>query len=470
MFRRARLGRWAALAVPALASLLSIAQPAAAQPARPPEAPHPAPPPPLVVNDPMLAPVPPAPRTLASWREALAYITSRSVDVATAFQEIARAEGMRRQALANALPNITGTGTISQQLITGKGTDFTTGKEVSLPSTNPSLTASVTASLPIFAPASWYDIKTKDMSVTSSRLSYDDKRRTVLATVANAIISVITTERVAELNRTGLRTALERLELTRRQLRLGYGTRLDVLRVEQDAATARATLVSGDESMRQARESLGLALGFHEAFGVPPGLSLEDIQATVGGVCAPGKLDDRADIRQAKNDVEVAKRGITSAWLAFSPTASISSTVSVANQTLAADNKNVAWNLVATLNVPLWEGGYRYGTLRIAKASAEEAKLKLESTLRGANVAVAQALRGVAVAEQARAVSANARDLAKEAARLAQRAYEVGTGTSFDLVNTAQQERAAEIDLTVKEFQVISARLTAMLAAANCTY
>ncbi len=83
---------------------------------------------------------------------------------------------------------------------------------------------------------------------------------------------------------------------------------------------------------------------------------------------------------------------------------------------------------------------------------------------------MAQALRSVSVAEQSRQVSEQSRDFAREAARLAQRAYEVGTGTSFDLVDTAQKQRAAELDLAVKEFQVIKARLAALLAASACKY
>ena len=105
--------------------------------------------------------------------------------------------------------------------------------------------------------------------------------------------------------------------------------------------------------------------------------------------------------------------------------------------------------------MPLWEGGARYGSLRIAKANAEESQPQARDHAAHREHRVAQALRGVAVAEQERTVSANARDFAKEASRLTLRAYEVGTGTSFDLVNAAQQERAAELDLVVKEFQVI---------------
>jgi outer membrane protein assembly factor BamB len=43
---------------------------------------------------------------------------------------------------------------------------------------------------------------------------------------------------------------------------------LDVVRADQNAENARATLVNGDEALRQAREALGLALGIPEETGV----------------------------------------------------------------------------------------------------------------------------------------------------------------------------------------------------------
>jgi multidrug efflux system outer membrane protein len=122
------------------------------------------------------------------------------------------------------------------------------------------------------------------------------------------------------------------------------------------------------------------------------------------------------------------------------------------------------------LTVPIWDGGARYGNLRIARAQHEETKIALEAQLRAANIQIAQALRSVGVAEQERAVSENARDLARDLAKLTMSAYQLGTATSFDLVNTEQTWRAAELDLVVKEFQLIQAKLQAVLATSNCTY
>ncbi|MFT3763934.1 MAG: TolC family protein [Minicystis sp.] len=438
----------------------------AAAPAQPPAAgpANQAPPAAIAVDDPLLAPVPPPPRVLGSWREALTLISARSVNLANAVQEVSRAEGAARVALAGALPTLNATGTLSHQIL------FQPATFSSMYSANPSVQGQLTASLPILAPRAWYGIKTAGMSVDSAKLSVEDKQRTVLAGVANAIVAVFTAERVAEINRVSLKSSLERLDLTRRKFRLGDGTQLDVLRAEQDAATTRATLVTGDESLRQSREALGLALGFNEAYGVPPSISLNEIEQAVASVCAPGTLDQRADVRRLKNELEITKRAITDAWLAFSPTATLSSTLGVANSVSTISGGNATWSIQAVINVPLWEGGARYGNLKTTRAASEVAKNSLDAALRSASIEVSQALRSVAVAEQSRQVSEQSRDFAREAARLAQRAYEVGTGTSFDLVDTAQKQRAAELDLAVKEFQLIKARISALLAASACKY
>jgi outer membrane protein TolC len=434
----------------------------------------------------MLTPVPPATKVLTNWKQALGYIQSRSTDLAIAIQEVEKANGSVRVALAAALPSLTGTLTATGQLVTGKfpgnpatpvpvlgGTGvviFPAGAATNVPAVNPILLAQLTAQQPILAPRAWYAIHTADLGVTGTKLTVEDKKRTLFTGVASAIIGVFTAERTADINRNGLKSALQVLDLTRRQAKLGTATRLDVVRAEQSAATARATLVSGDESLRQAREALGLALGFQDAYGVPESISLDEITATLTNICSVSPLEDRADIKKLRNDVEIARRGINDVWLQFAPTATLSSTAGLENTQQATSGHIGAWNIVGLLSIPFWEGGARYGNLRIARANHEEAKQTLEASMRTANIQVSQALRGVAVAEQERVVSQTGRDLAKELARLTMQSYQLGTATSFDLVNTEQTWRFAELDLVVKEFAVVQSKLTAVLAKSNCTY
>jgi outer membrane protein TolC len=449
---------------------------------------------PIEIDDPLLAPAPRASRVLKDWREALALLSARSLDMQIAAQEIERAEGLSRQALARALPTVTAIGSIRQDLIRYEGTEpvvaaipititgpngpiqtsipVDTGQRVKVvPPFGRSATASISASQPILAPRAWHSIKTAGMQADVARQQLSDRRRTQLGAVANAIVAVVTAERVSEISRVGLRSALERLELTERRLRLGTGTRLDSVRAEQDVASARATLISGDESLRQAQEALGLVLGSTDAYGVPPSISLNEIEQTVQTICTPGGVNQRPDVAAARTELRIAERHVTEVRLGFLPTAEVSTTAAISTlEPQIGPSRPYSWSIEGVLTIPIYDGGARYGELRSARASVEQQKARLESARRLAQIETTQAVRGVAVAERSRDVAGKTRDLAKETARLSKVAFEAGTGTSFDLVDSARREREAELDLAVKEFEVIKTKIAALLAAANCTY
>jgi len=462
-----------------LAAALVTARPGFAQPA--PAAPPPAPttpaapeenteppvPPKIEVSDPQLAPLPAAPHILASWNEALQIISARTVDVVLARLEVERSKGQLRQSLASALPTVNINGQITHNLIQQPNTSASIISASFGGGTIES--AQLVVSQPILAPRAWYAIGTAELAVKAAQLSSEDRRRTALVQVASAIISVFTAERIAEINRVGLKSSLQRLDLAQRKLRLGDGTKLDVLRAEQDGAAARATLISGDESLRKARENLGLSLGSMEPYGVPPTISLNEIVQTVAGACSPSSVNQRADVLAARTNVQIAQRQIRDAKLAFAPTATLNSTTTLASSLLAS-GKHYSWAIQGMLTIPIWDGGARYGSLRVAKANAEQQKARLDGALRSATVESNQAMRAVMVAEQARQVAEQNRDLAREAARLATRAFEVGAGTSFDLVDTGRREREAELNLAVREFELIQAKIAALLATASCKY
>ncbi|HEY8073149.1 MAG TPA: TolC family protein, partial [Labilithrix sp.] len=270
------------------------------------------------------------------------------------------------------------------------------------------------------------------------------------------------------LNRVGLRSALERRELTARRRALGVATGLDVVRADQDVASARATLVTGDESLRKAREALGLAVGIPDQMGVAPSVKLDDVISGAQRSC-PGipDLQQRPDILAQQKKIEVADRQIDNVKLSFLPTLSASSTL--ASTTQGSALVPTTWNIQAVLSVPIWDGGVRYGNLRVARVNRDEAAFSLEAQQRAAIIQVEQARRSIAVAEQSLDVARQARDLASQVDQLTQTAYRAGQGTSLELVVAASALRQAEIELALREFDVVNAKLGALFALARCS-
>lgn len=460
----------AAYAQPVAPTAQPSAQPAPAGPGAPAQ-PAGALEPPAVpkVDDPKLAPVPPPAHVLRSWQETVSVARNRSTNLRIARAEVERARGASRQALAGALPSLTGQASVTRTIFDTNDSGTSSTAAGGGASRDPwSWRAGLTLTQPLFALRDWYAIGTAKRNEKNAVLSAEDQERLMLGDVADAVVAVIVAERVAELNRTGLRTALETLELTRIRDKLGAATSLDLVRVRQDAAVARSAVVSGDESLRQAREALGSALGYGEPWGVAPGFDLPAFEAGIRGTCSQvPDVEQRTDLIIAKNSVEIAERGVTDVELGFAPTVDLTSTLS-AQPAQVGSGAAATWSVSAVLNVPIWDGGARYGALRSARAGVDEAQQKLEATRRGASTEVTRARRGIDVAEEARGVSAEARDLALETERLARLGFAAGRGTSLDLVQASQQRRQAEVQLVLKEFDVFGARITALLATAKC--
>jgi outer membrane protein TolC len=423
----------------------------------------------------MLTAVPPPKRVLASWDEAVTYLKARSTDLKIAVDQVLQAEAQTRIALAQYLPSITGTGAYTRQLITNTvsggfavtGTGVTTSTLVPLPEVK---SAQVQLQQDVINVQEFDQISINELNEDATRLSVDDKKRTLALSLANQIVSVVTAERSADINRVGLRIALEQLEITTRKAALGAANGLDVVRAQQNAANARATLVTGDESLREAREALGLALGIPEETGVAPSVNVNGLAEGALASCkAVRSVDDRPDIASARMNLEVAKRNLQNVWYQFLPTVTGQSTMN-ATSVVATGYPNPTWNIQAVLSIPLWDGGTRYGNLRNARAAEDIAAQTLESLRRQAIIQIQQAQRQLTVAEVSDKVALEQRDLAAKNDEMTQGAYMVGQGTSLELVTASEAHRQAELNLALADFSVVKARLLAVLALATCPW
>ncbi len=414
----------------------------------------------------MLAPVPAAPRTIASWEEALDLVRARSTDLKIAYNETLKAGAQSRIALAGALPSLNANANVTHQFLTNTATTVFGTSTSPLPNV---ANGSITLSQPLFAPRAWYYIGTAKRGEEAAALSVDDLKRNIALNVANALIGVVTAERIAELNRSGFQNALERHELTLRKKNLGAATGLDVIRAQQDVESARGVLVTGDESLRQAREALGLGLGLTTQVGVSHNINIDGLERSALSACHPSTLEERADLLLAKKQLEIYGRNVVDVKYQFSPTINATSAISATTADTGIA-PNPTWNIAAVLSVPIWEGGTRYGLLRSARADQGEAEQRLEALRRNASVQLAQAQRGVQVAIDSRKVAVDARALAAETDRLVRVGYIEGQGTSLELVVAAAALRQAEITLALREFDLVKARVLSILSLANCPF
>lgn len=455
--------------------------PAAPASAAPATAAIPALPPPLRLDDPMLVPVPPPVKMVASWDEAIAMLHARSLDIRNAYDAVKVAEATWRIALAQMLPSLSGQATVghlqyverpSKSGAGGGGAGGIVSGSTVLTSSTTSLSTQLSFQQEVLNIQDVHAIGTARVGVEAQQLSADDLRRTLTLAAANAIVAVVAAERVAELNRIGLRNALEQLVLSQTKMKDGAATALDVARTQANVDAARATLVTGDESLREAREALGLTLGYPEQIGVVPGLSLDRLVTGALGSCRTQEdLHERRDYQSLVKLQEVAQRNITDVREQYLPTVNLNSNLS-ALEAPAGAYPTTTWSVSGVLNIPIWDGGTRTGNLRNNEALLDEAKNAVLALERTATVQVLQAKRGVEVALLSEQVADRARITAASIDHMTEQTYRAGgVGiTSLDLVIASEALRTAEINLAVREATLVQSKIAAALTLSTCRW
>jgi multidrug efflux system outer membrane protein len=385
----------------------------------------------------------------------------------TVLDGVTRAEAQARVALAAVLPTLDASGSFTHQFLTQNAAAFG-GATTTIPLPNV-WTASVTAAWSVVDPRAYHAIGTARRDVQAAKLDLADTRRSTALLIVDAMLATLVAERSAEINRVGLRAALDRLALTRRRTALGAGTTVDVERATQDFLAARALVVSGDEALRQAREALGLALGLDMAVAAPTDLDLARFERAVVAQCRMNlRVENRPDVAAARKRLETAERAVDDVWLQFAPSIAVASDVDHTSRVLYGPT--TTWDARVVLDVPLWEGGVRLGRLAAARAARDQARQALMATRLNAVIDIARSERAVQV-------SAALRDIARQQELVAVRVdaqvrigYAHGSGTSLDLVSAAQALRQAELNLVVLEFQAARARVASVLANADCGF
>lgn len=393
--------------------------------------------------------------TISSWNEAFTEAKSLSTDLHIALGAMQAAEGNVRAALGSLLPNVNGSVTFGVSGATATSAQTQLG-------------LSLTASQSIIDLAAWESLAASRTDQRSVELSSVDVKRALAIALANTLFGVLTAERVAQINRDSLVQAVERLEIAERRTELGGGTALDIVRARQDAELALALVVDANESARRAREALGLALGHPEACTVRGDVELESL-TEFGETCHEVELAARADLAALKEATRAAEQRETSVWRGFLPSLRLDASLGNTNFFGTPSSSVASWIVQGVLVVPIWDGGSRYGALRSAAAQRQIADEQLEAARRNAVIEVTRARRAVDVANASLDASRASRNDAEQVERLARAGFQQGISTSLDLISSASQLRAAEIDLAIRELQLISARMLAVLTIARCS-
>ncbi len=322
--------------------------------------------------------------------------------------------------------------------------DWTSAAEVQWSVVDPSRWAQRSAASSQAAAARWRAERTREGTEFRARaLYYGAARAEAQLEAAQAA------EDAAESN----------LELFRRRRDEGLLTDADVLQAEAEVEAARARRIEARKNLGEAREQLGLFLGWSpDSVPVPADTMASPEAPSAEGVFRP---EERADLQALEAMAEAARSEEDVAWRRYLPALDAFGRWALhdADTPLGSDGDH--WSVGLQLRWTVFAGLGREAARKRADLSAQEARLQYTSAVREATAEVRQARRAVESARQRLEATRAARRAAERGRDLTRRRFEEGLAIASDVLLaesrvTAMRSRAIE---ALAGYHVARARL-----------
>jgi len=241
------------------------------------------------------------------------------------------------------------------------------------------------------------------------------------------------------------------LGILRRQLALGYVSRLDVAAQESQLAQVAATLPPLNKQLAQQRDLLAALSGGYPSQGLEEEFELSSLQLPRElPLSLPAQLvAQRPDVRQAEENLHSASAQVGIAIANRLPNLTLSAdagTMALAASQMFAGGAGF-WTLAGGVTQPLFQGGALLHKQRAAQAAYLEAAEQYRSAVLTAFQNMADTLNALEQDAEALKAAAAAKEAASVTLDLARRQWESGYANYMALLNAQQSYQQTALNL-----------------------
>ena len=271
---------------------------------------------------------------------------------------------------------------------------------------------------------------------------------TLIASVANAYLSLLADDELLDITRQTLATREESIRLSKLRFDNGVASELDFRQTESLVEAARVSFAQQQRQRALDENLLTLLVGSPLASELPAAASTAVVAVTVPLaqmqplVDVPAGLPSdllasRPDIRQAERQLLAANANIGAARAAFFPRIALTAGAGTASSQLSGLFKSGSWGLMfaPSLTLPIFDAGRNQANLEVSKVTRDIAVAQYEKAIQTAFREVADALASRStLAEQLRASQAQA-NAESIRFRLSDLRYQNGVSSYLDLLD-----------------------------------
>jgi outer membrane protein len=307
-------------------------------------------------------------------------------------------------------------------------------------------------------------VKQAESSIFGARETLRNTETTVLLNAATAYMNVLRDTAVLQLNLNNIKVLEEQVRQTKVRFQVGEVTRTDVAQSEAALAQGRSAYAAQQAALQASIASYRLYVG-SEPKHLAPGKPIEALLPKQLETAVERSQVEHPAIASALHNADAAAYAVKIAESALYPTASVSAGLSK-NYDVGGQPKTNAFTaqVLGNLNVPIYQGGAEYASIRQAKEQAAQARLAADLARDQVRSQVVTAW-GQLQSSKAQIISGQAAVTAAEIALNGVREEaKVGQRTTYDvlvaqqaLLNSRVTLVTAQRDRVVNSYAVLSA-------------
>ena len=375
--------------------------------------------------------------------------------------------GQRLAALSQLLPNVTGvlSQSVSQVYLPAEGLSSSTfggGGGLKIPDTTGQFhyyTLQGSLSEDALDLTAIHNLRGAQAATAAAKLSSRDARELIVLGVGGTYIQTIAAAAIAEAQRK--QVGLAEASYKQASAQHGAGTRanIDANRSLVELRTEQQRLASDDAEVFKQEIRLSRLIG------LPPGTAMTLTSELRDSIPAPGPIDEaialgqtqRYDLKAAELQMQAAVQARKAAQSEYLPTVTIAGNYGL--QGSSPEIGRVAYSGVASLNIPIWQGGrvkadttQADAVLAQRRADYQDQRTQVEADIRTAYVDLNVAIQQVKVARDNQA-------LALQTLQQAQDRFSAGVTDSVEVVQSQESLSSANRDYVSSLYAQTLARL-----------
>jgi outer membrane protein len=289
-------------------------------------------------------------------------------------------------------------------------------------------------------------VRRAESNVLASREDLTTVEQNTLFSAASAYMNVLRDTAILDLQRNNVDVIDEQLRQTRDRFNVGEVTRTDVAQAESRLAAARSQASQAEANLRasiaQYRQYVGV-----EPQQLAPGRPLDKLTPRNANDALKVAFGEHPAIKAAQHSVDAAEFQVKIAQGALAPQVGVRGSVGQRYDVRGANDEQFAASAVASVSVPIYEGGQAYAATRQAKEQVGEAQLRADWVRDQVRAAVLSSW-GALEAARAQIEAAQAQiDAAETALSGVREEARVGQRTTLDVLNAQQELLSARVSL-----------------------